>query len=106
MRATGTFQEEGAACSFTLIVLMLFLFPPEGANHSMNAVYVLSHRKHVCGWRRHKAEKKAEKTAHALHILSATRNGGNVLQKPISRHGRKRRHCAVDKFDRGASKGR
>lgn len=87
MSTAGTFQEEGAVCSFALIVLVLFLFAPEGANQSMNAVHVLSNREHVRGRRRHEDETKAEATADALHVLSATRDGGNVLEKPISRHG-------------------
>lgn len=78
MSTVETFQEEGAACSFAQIVLLLLLFPPEDANKSMNTVFVLSHRNFVRGWKRHEDETKAEKTADSLHVLSAAGDGGNV----------------------------
>ena len=85
---------------------MPHLLPPEDANHSMNAVYVFFNREHVCRWRKRETETKAEKTANALHVLSAARDGGDVRQKSVSRYGCTRRYCAVDKSNRSESKGR
>ena len=78
MHTVGTFQEEGASCSFLLVTLKPLLFHPEGVNYTMNTVYVLFNRKRVCGWRKRETKTKAEKTADALHVLPAARNGGNV----------------------------
>ena len=87
MSTVGAVQEEGAARSFVQTVLKLLLLLSEGTYHSMNAVYVLSNRNNVRGWRRRETETKAAKTADTLHVLSAAGDGSNVRQKPISRHG-------------------
>lgn len=79
MSTFGTFQEERTRCPFGRIVFCLLLFPPEGANHSINVVYVLSYRDRVRGWRWIEAETKAAKTTDALHLVSASGAGGNVL---------------------------
>lgn len=66
-----TFQEDGAQCSYARSVFFLLLFSPEGANHFMNVVYVLSCRDSVSGWRWIEAETKTAKTTNSLHRLSA-----------------------------------
>lgn len=101
-----TFQEDGTQCPFARIVFCLLLFPPEGANHFMKAVYVLSCRDRVRGWRWVEAETKTAKATDSLHRVSAPGAWENVLEKSISWHGCQRRACYVDEPHRSASQGK